>query len=214
MLRRVADDEAAEEAAELLQYRLLAQMFAQAGTWAATGAALIAGLISAETESPTETPAEETGDCVMGVNVCLPLFGSPGQEMDEGSPVKGRDLRKLAADGRVKTAERLGKRLHADLVFIYKRRSRHEANKIEEMRVVGDVRGRPCVMIDDMIDTAGTMSDAARALAAEGAGDIYAVATHPILSGKADLLKTLGLTTSTGAGTPGSWGSRSSAGRW
>jgi ribose-phosphate pyrophosphokinase len=87
--------------------------------------------------------------------------------------------------GRVKTAERLGKRLHADLVFIYKRRSRHEANKIEEMRVVGDVRGRPCVMIDDMIDTAGTMSDAAKALAAEGAGEIYAVATHPILSGKA-----------------------------
>ena len=87
--------------------------------------------------------------------------------------------------GRVKVAERLGKRLHADLVFIYKRRSRHEANKIEEMRVVGDVRGRPCVMIDDMIDTAGTMADAARALAAEGAGEIYAVSTHPILSGKA-----------------------------
>jgi ribose-phosphate pyrophosphokinase len=87
--------------------------------------------------------------------------------------------------GRVKVAERLGKQLHADLVFMYKRRSRHEANKIEEMRVVGDVRGRPCVMIDDMIDTAGTMADAARALAAEGAGEIYAVATHPVLSGKA-----------------------------
>lgn len=87
--------------------------------------------------------------------------------------------------GRVKVAERLGKQLHADLVFMYKRRSRHEANKIEEMRVVGDVRGRPCVMIDDMIDTAGTMADAARALAAEGAGEIYAIATHPVLSGKA-----------------------------
>jgi ribose-phosphate pyrophosphokinase len=87
--------------------------------------------------------------------------------------------------GRVKVAERLGKQLHADLVFMYKRRSRIEANKIEEMRVVGDVRGRPCVMIDDMIDTAGTMSDAARALAAEGADEIYAVATHPVLSGKA-----------------------------
>jgi ribose-phosphate pyrophosphokinase len=87
--------------------------------------------------------------------------------------------------GRVKVAERLGKQLHADLVFMYKRRSRVEANKIEEMRVVGDVRGRPCVMIDDMIDTAGTMADAARALAAEGADEIYAVATHPVLSGKA-----------------------------
>ena len=87
--------------------------------------------------------------------------------------------------GRVKVAERLGKQLHADLVFMYKRRSRVEANKIEEMRVVGDVRGHPCVMIDDMIDTAGTMADAARALAAEGAEEIYAVATHPVLSGKA-----------------------------
>jgi ribose-phosphate pyrophosphokinase len=87
--------------------------------------------------------------------------------------------------GRVKVAERLREQLRADLVFIYKRRSRHEANKIEEMRVVGDVRGRPCVLIDDMVDTAGTMSDAARALAAEGAEEIYAEATHPILSGKA-----------------------------
>ncbi len=96
------------------------------------------------------------------------------------------DLVVVAPDaGRVKVAERLREHLRADLVFIYKRRSRHEANKIEEMRVVGDVRGRPCVLIDDMIDTAGTMSDAARALAAEGADEIYAVSTHPILSGKA-----------------------------
>jgi ribose-phosphate pyrophosphokinase len=96
------------------------------------------------------------------------------------------DVAVVAPDaGRVKVAERLREQLHAELVFIYKRRSRHEANKIEEMRVVGDVRGRPCVLIDDMIDTAGTMSDAARALAAEGAREIYAVATHPILSGKA-----------------------------
>jgi ribose-phosphate pyrophosphokinase len=96
------------------------------------------------------------------------------------------DIVVVAPDaGRVKVAERLREHLRADLVFIYKRRSRHEANKIEEMRVVGDVRGRPCVLIDDMIDTAGTMSDAARALAAEGADEIFAVSTHPILSGKA-----------------------------
>jgi ribose-phosphate pyrophosphokinase len=96
------------------------------------------------------------------------------------------DIVVVAPDaGRVKVAERLREHLRADLVFIYKRRSRHEANKIEEMRVVGDVRGRPCVLIDDMIDTAGTMSDAARALAAEGAEEIYAVSTHPVLSGKA-----------------------------
>ena len=53
------------------------------------------------------------------------------------------------------------------------------------MELVGEVDGRSCVLIDDMIDTAGTMSDAARALAAEGADEIFAVSTHPILSGKA-----------------------------
>ena len=112
----------------------------------------------------------------------LPLLADYLQK-EAGLP---EDIVVVAPDaGRVKVAERLREQLHADLVFIYKRRSRHEANKIEEMRVVGDVGGRPCVLIDDMIDTAGTMADAARALAAEGARDIYAVATHPILSGKA-----------------------------
>ena len=96
------------------------------------------------------------------------------------------DIVVVAPDaGRVKVAQRLREHLHADLAYIYKRRSRREAHKIEEMRVVGEVDGRPCVLIDDMIDTAGTMAGAAQALAAEGAGAIYAAATHPILSGKA-----------------------------
>jgi ribose-phosphate pyrophosphokinase len=87
--------------------------------------------------------------------------------------------------GRIKTAERLREYLHADLAFLYKRRSRHEAHKIEEMAVVGEVDGRPCVLVDDMIDTAGTVAKGARALAQQGAGPIYAAATHPVLSGKA-----------------------------
>jgi ribose-phosphate pyrophosphokinase len=96
------------------------------------------------------------------------------------------DLVIVAPDaGRIKTAERLREYLHADLAFLYKRRSRHEANKIEEMAVVGEVDGRPCVLVDDMIDTAGTVAKGATALAAQGAGPIFAAATHPILSGKA-----------------------------
>jgi ribose-phosphate pyrophosphokinase len=87
--------------------------------------------------------------------------------------------------GRVKVAERLREHLHADLAFIYKRRSRREANKIERMTVVGDVSGKPCVLIDDMIDTGGTMVEGAAALAAEGAREVYVAATHPVLSGKA-----------------------------
>ncbi len=87
--------------------------------------------------------------------------------------------------GRVKTAERLRERLHADLAFLYKRRSRREAHRIEEMAVVGEVEGRPCVLVDDIIDTAGTVTKGAAALAAQGAGPIYAAATHALLSGKA-----------------------------
>jgi ribose-phosphate pyrophosphokinase len=87
--------------------------------------------------------------------------------------------------GRVKVAERLRDHLHADLAYIYKRRSRHEAHKIEALEVVGDVRGRTCILVDDMIDTAGTVVEGARALAREGAADVYAAATHGVFSGKA-----------------------------
>jgi ribose-phosphate pyrophosphokinase len=98
----------------------------------------------------------------------------------------GDDLVVVAPDaGRIKTAERLREHLHADLAFIYKRRSRHEAHKIEEMAVVGEVEGRPCVLVDDMIDTATTVAKGAGVLAQHGAGPIYAAATHGVLSGKA-----------------------------
>jgi ribose-phosphate pyrophosphokinase len=98
----------------------------------------------------------------------------------------GDDLVVVAPDaGRIKTAEKLREALHADLAFLYKRRSRREAHKIEEMAVVGEVQGRPCVLVDDMIDTAGTVSKGSVALAAMGAGPIFVGATHPVLSGKA-----------------------------
>jgi ribose-phosphate pyrophosphokinase len=98
----------------------------------------------------------------------------------------GDDLVVVAPDaGRIKTAEKLRESLHADLAFLYKRRSRHEAHKIEEMAVVGEVDGRPCVLVDDMIDTAGTVAKGASALAAMGGGPIFVGATHPVLSGKA-----------------------------
>ena len=87
--------------------------------------------------------------------------------------------------GRIRTAERLREHLHADLAFLYKRRSRREAHKIEEMAVVGEVDGRPCILVDDMIDTSGTVAKGAEALAQQGAGPIYAAATHGVLSGKA-----------------------------
>jgi len=98
----------------------------------------------------------------------------------------GDDLVVVAPDaGRIKTSEKLREYLHADLAFLYKRRSRHEAHKIEEMTVVGEVEGRPCVIVDDMIDTASTISAGVHVLAEMGAGPIYVGATHGIFSGKA-----------------------------
>ena len=75
----------------------------------------------------------------------------------------GDDLVVVAPDaGRIKTAETLREYLHADLAFLYKRRSRTQAHKIEEMAVVGEVEGRPCVLVDDMIDTAARSPRARR----------------------------------------------------
>ncbi|MGZ8603242.1 MAG: ribose-phosphate diphosphokinase [Actinomycetota bacterium] len=100
--------------------------------------------------------------------------------------LRDEDVVVVAPDaGRIKTAERLREYLHADLAFLYKRRSKREAHKIEEMAVVGEVDGRPCVIVDDMIDTASTVATGAGVLAQRGAGPIFAVATHGVLSGKA-----------------------------
>jgi ribose-phosphate pyrophosphokinase len=91
-------------------------------------------------------------------------------------------------DGRIKTARRVRDYLHSDLAYIYKRRSRHEAHKIVSTEVVGEVEGQACVLVDDMIDTAGTMAQAAKVLAENGADRIYAAATHGLFSGKAPQL--------------------------
>ena len=119
----------------------------------------------------------------------LPLLADYLREdlgLKEGPGNGNGDLVVVAPDaGRVKTAERLREHLHADLAFIYKKRSRHEAHKIDQMHVVGEVAGKACVVVDDMIDTAGTVVEGAAALQREGAAEIYAAATHAVLSGKA-----------------------------
>ncbi|NLE46798.1 MAG: ribose-phosphate pyrophosphokinase [Sandaracinaceae bacterium] len=75
------------------------------------------------------------------------------------------------------------KRMDADLAIIDKRREK--ANVSEVMHVIGDVTDRECVILDDMIDTAGTLVNAAAALRAKGAKKVIAAATHPVLSGPA-----------------------------
>ncbi|MHB8220107.1 MAG: ribose-phosphate diphosphokinase [Acidimicrobiales bacterium] len=92
--------------------------------------------------------------------------------------------------GRVKVAERYSQHLGSDLALVHKTRPRGSANMVEARHVVGDVRGRHCVLIDDMIDTAGTICAAAELLADAGAAEIWAMATHAVLSDPAvDRLK-------------------------
>jgi ribose-phosphate pyrophosphokinase len=95
--------------------------------------------------------------------------------------------------GRIKVAERMAQHLHdceADIAFIYKRRPKGQANVVEAREVIGDVDGRLCILTDDMIDTGGTIVSAAEILLKRGATEVWAMATHGVLSGPAvDRLK-------------------------
>jgi ribose-phosphate pyrophosphokinase len=108
----------------------------------------------------------------------------------------GSDLVVVSPDaGRVKVAERYANALHADLAIVHKRRVRGAKNSVEAKEVVGVVEGRNCVLIDDMVDTAGTIVAAAEQLMERGARSVYAAATHGVLSGPAiDRLKNSAIT--------------------
>ena len=94
------------------------------------------------------------------------------------------DLMVVSPDvGGVVRARALAKRLEADLAIIDKRRPK--ANEAKVMNIIGDVEGRNCVLIDDLVDTAGTLCKAARALKDAGAATVAAYCTHAVLSGPA-----------------------------
>jgi ribose-phosphate pyrophosphokinase len=103
----------------------------------------------------------------------------------------GDDVVVVAPDaGRVKVAERFSQHLSADLAFVHKRHVKGQANAVEARGVIGDVQGRRCVIIDDMIDTAGTIVAASEILLDCGATEVWAMATHGLLSDPAvDRLK-------------------------
>jgi len=96
-----------------------------------------------------------------------------------------RDMVVVSPDaGGVARARAMAKRLDdADLAIIDKRRPR--ANESKVMNIIGEVAGKTCVLIDDMVDTAGTLCQAAQALKDEGGTKVVAYITHPLLSGKA-----------------------------
>ena len=85
--------------------------------------------------------------------------------------------------GGIKMARAYAKRLEADLIVIDKRRPR--ANEAEVMNIIGDVKGKNILIVDDLIDTGGTLCNAVAALQSAGAKDVYAACTHAVFSGKA-----------------------------
>jgi ribose-phosphate pyrophosphokinase len=158
------------EGREPITARLVADMFKAAGAMRMISIDLHAGQIQGFFDGPvdhlTAMPVLET---YLREHVTTPVIVSPDA-------------------GRIKVAERMAQHLDdcgADLAFVYKRRPKGTDNVAQAIEVIGAVEGRLCVITDDMIDTAGTVVAAADLLRAHGATDVWAMATHGVLSGPA-----------------------------
>src|SRR5579872_3674364 len=111
------------------------------------------------------------------------LFAAPVM-IDHFYPLRGENLTVVSPDaGGVERARAFAKRLDAPLAIIDKRRT--DVNIAEVMHIIGDVAGHHCLIVDDLIDTAGTLVKAAEALLKQGAKSVRACATHAVLSGPA-----------------------------
>ena len=116
-------------------------------------------------------------DHLLGSPILAQYFVSKGFAESDDVVVVSPDL------GSVTRARKFADRLHAPIAIIDKRRPK--ANVSEIMNIIGDVEGKKCILIDDMIDTAGTIANAANALKDLGAKNVYACCTHGVLSGPA-----------------------------
>lgn len=116
-------------------------------------------------------------DHLLGAPILANYFVEQGFDEREDVVVVSPDL------GSVTRARKFADRLHAPIAIIDKRRPK--ANVSEIMNIIGDVEGKVCILIDDMIDTAGTIANAANALKDLGAKNVYACCTHGVLSGPA-----------------------------
>ena len=112
------------------------------------------------------------------------LFASPVMVRDVKERFKGNSITVVSPDvGGVVRARGLAKRINAPLAIIDKRRER--AGESEVMNVIGEVAGTTCILVDDIVDSGGTLVNAADALIEQGATDVYAYITHGVLSGGA-----------------------------
>jgi len=112
------------------------------------------------------------------------LYSAPVFTRDILERFDGKDLMVVSPDvGGVVRARAIAKRINADLAIVDKRRER--AGVSEVMNIIGDVEGRACILVDDIVDSAGTLCNAADALAANGASEVHAYVSHGVLSGGA-----------------------------
>jgi ribose-phosphate pyrophosphokinase len=159
---------------EPISARLIADMFKQAGA----DRLISVDLHTAQIQGFFDGPVDHL--------FALPLLAHyVGNRVDRGR------LTVVSPDaGRVRVADMWTDRLGTPLAIVHKRRDPAVANQVKVHEVVGDVTGRTCVLVDDMIDTAGTITQAADALFENGAADVIVAATHAVLSGPAvDRLK-------------------------
>ena len=164
------------EGREPITARLVADLFKAAGAKRMVSVDLHSGQIQGFFDGPV--------DHLTAMPV---LEGYMREHCDPGVVIIAPDA------GRVKVAERFAQHLgdlNADLAFINKRRPKGMANVAVAKEVIGEVDGRHCVITDDMIDTASTIASAAEILLERGATEVWAMATHGVLSGPAiDRLK-------------------------
>ncbi len=116
-------------------------------------------------------------DNLSAIQLFADYFTKKGMTGGKGLSVVSPDV------GGVKRARGLARLLEAPLVVVDKQRPKPNASEV--MNVIGEVRGRSCLMVDDMVDTGGTLAVAAKALLDKGAKEVYACATHGVLSGGA-----------------------------
>jgi ribose-phosphate pyrophosphokinase len=163
---------------EPITAKLVADMFTAAGADRIVSVDLHSGQIQGFFDGPVDHLT------------CMPVL------VDRLREDSGGELVVVAPDaGRVKAAEVFAQHLGADLASIWKKRAKGKANVVQALGVMGDVDGRLCVLVDDMIDTAGTIVAAAERLVEAGASEVWAAATHPVLSDPAtDRLKNAPIT--------------------
>jgi ribose-phosphate pyrophosphokinase len=157
---------------EPITAKLIANMFSAAGVKRMVSVDLHSGQIQGFFDAPV--------DHLTAMPVLVEALAGLGSDLVIVSPDAGR----------VKVAEMYANQLHADLAFVHKSRRKDQKNVVEAREVIGEVEGRTCVLVDDMIDTGGTIVAAAELLANRGAERVLAATTHGVFSDPAiDRLK-------------------------